>query len=767
MTISTSQNQQSYVGDGVSTAFTYAFPFITITDLKVYLNGVLQSSGYTVTGNAPAGGSGTFAKGTVTFGVAPASLATILIYCDPDQLQSTSLPPNDPFPSKTVEKALDKLTLLIQRLYAKFGNAITMPVGETLNGVLPPAAQRANQLASFDALGNIVTVAAAAQSATALTIALATPAGPSLIGFDQTQAYANTTLGAKERDWVSPTDSPWLADKTGVADAVPAINACYQFCKTQTPPRKMRILDGTYLLGTAPTTFELPRDDGSFSPTIGAGETTLAAEAAVTMPVCLTFNGNVEVEGESAEGVILLGNWTYTSSSIDTSQRIAILQGTSKDSFTQFKFKNLYVKNNMIAVVVQGAATNSDIDIVIDGAGIAIAAQAFEGNSRSSGRRIRCYAGDIVGGWWLQRNRTCSATNMPSSFGGSYPASDIFRGCWGENIVQERIEWTAQPVFDARADSVDTFFNTNFFKTANSAVYPTGRATVNADASFGGAAGYPTYRGVFGWTWWITSRNGRFGSRMKQSVLVSSGSSRGSMYVNAGAEISQRQLYFENSALVDPAGGTGGGNIMGTGRADPYRAGAPNSLSLQLDTEGSLGTYQEEIGGFNNGPGVPAVDPARRYNVQLGNRSSKMFELLGGIRFLDTDSPMLRYQRSQAWTPTLFVGATQQAGLNIDRATFNRLDDSWEFELQLSKASLVISGTGAITIQGLPVSGANGGNASVSYFSMVTSASQLAGCFINGTTIELHKALNRSSPLTQADLTNGALVITVSGKLFA
>src|ERR1043165_1397919 len=131
MTITTTSSQITYAGDGVSLAFAYPYPFITTADLKIYLNGVLQVSGYSVAGLATIGGSGTFPSGTVTFTVAPGVGVTILLVGEPDQLQSTALPPNDPFPSKTVEKMIDKLTLLIQRLFGKFARAIVVPDGET------------------------------------------------------------------------------------------------------------------------------------------------------------------------------------------------------------------------------------------------------------------------------------------------------------------------------------------------------------------------------------------------------------------------------------------------------------------------------------------------------------------------------------------------------------------------------------------------------------------------------------------------------------
>lgn len=587
--------------------------------------------------------------------------------------------------------------------------------------------------------------------------------GTGAVVHSDTVAYAAGTSGNKHKDWISPTDYPWLADKTGVSDAVTALNACYAWCKAN--GKKMRILNGTYLLGSTPSAFECPRDDGSFSPTIGGGETTLAAEAAVNLPVSLVFDGSVEVEGESFEGTILKGSWTYTSSAINTSQAVGAVFGSTKDGYTTLRLRNLTFKNLFIPYIVQGALARSEINVKVDGAAFAGLIQSAEGRTDISVQMIRCYAGTIIGGWWLQRNRSTGASNMPSSFGGSYPASDIFRGCWGENIKFSRIEWTVQPVFDTRADSVDTFFNTNFFKSANSAIYPAGRATVNADAGFAGSAGYPAYRGVFGIPIAIITRNGRYSSAMKFEEIVSSGHSRPGIYINAGSQISVRQFYCENAGLVNPAGGTTS-NTMGTARADPYRAGAVLTLGLWLESEGGGGTYLEELSGVNNAPGVPINDPARTYNVPMPQRSSVAQQFLAGAQLGPDGNPAFTWT-APAFTPGLSVGATPQASLTTDRAICYKAGPIYLFSLQLSKASLTISGTGNVTITGLPVSAANGGWVTVTYFSMLTSTTLQISGFLTSTTIELHKGTSRSAPLTQADLTNGALVLTVSGGIFA
>ncbi len=55
-----------YVGNGSVMAFTYPFPIFEDTDLLVYLDAVLQTTGITVTG------AGETAGGTATFDTAPA-----------------------------------------------------------------------------------------------------------------------------------------------------------------------------------------------------------------------------------------------------------------------------------------------------------------------------------------------------------------------------------------------------------------------------------------------------------------------------------------------------------------------------------------------------------------------------------------------------------------------------------------------------------------------------------------------------------------------
>ncbi|NDE18025.1 hypothetical protein EBZ80_24200, partial [bacterium] len=42
----TTPTSVSYTGNGSSTDYTFPFPYLSKTHIKVYLNGVVQSSGY-------------------------------------------------------------------------------------------------------------------------------------------------------------------------------------------------------------------------------------------------------------------------------------------------------------------------------------------------------------------------------------------------------------------------------------------------------------------------------------------------------------------------------------------------------------------------------------------------------------------------------------------------------------------------------------------------------------------------------------------------
>lgn len=124
MTVSSTSNRKEYTGNGVTTVFAFPYKFIATTDIKVYVAGVLQTSGYTV-------GTPSDSGANVTLSVAPANLASVVIINDPDLLQSSALPSTGPFPSTTVERMVDKVTLQVQRIRDLINRSFTLPDSDT------------------------------------------------------------------------------------------------------------------------------------------------------------------------------------------------------------------------------------------------------------------------------------------------------------------------------------------------------------------------------------------------------------------------------------------------------------------------------------------------------------------------------------------------------------------------------------------------------------------------------------------------------------
>lgn len=112
MTVTATSSRVEYAGNGVTVAFTVPFYFLENADLKVYKDGTLQ----TITTHYTVSGAGNSAGGTVTFLSAPAVSQSIVIFRDPSMAQDADYVENDPFPAQSHERALDKLTMIAQRI---------------------------------------------------------------------------------------------------------------------------------------------------------------------------------------------------------------------------------------------------------------------------------------------------------------------------------------------------------------------------------------------------------------------------------------------------------------------------------------------------------------------------------------------------------------------------------------------------------------------------------------------------------------------------
>ena len=124
MTISSTHNVDKYTGDGVVTIFPYTYRILADAHMKVYLDGVLQTSGYTVSG---AGNS----SGNVTFDTAPD--VEIILQREVPLTQQTDYEEYDPFSATDHENALDKLTMIDQQQQEELDRALKSALGSDIS----------------------------------------------------------------------------------------------------------------------------------------------------------------------------------------------------------------------------------------------------------------------------------------------------------------------------------------------------------------------------------------------------------------------------------------------------------------------------------------------------------------------------------------------------------------------------------------------------------------------------------------------------------
>lgn len=142
-------------GNGVTTIFAYDFMILDEEDLVVEVDGVIQTSGYTVSGVGESGG------GSVTFDIAPASGAEVLRYRARGLVRDTDYQRNGSFDEQTVDKDFDGLQMQVQQLSAAIARAFKAPRLVSADQVLVSSdwAGRHGMFLYFDVDG-VLTVAA-------------------------------------------------------------------------------------------------------------------------------------------------------------------------------------------------------------------------------------------------------------------------------------------------------------------------------------------------------------------------------------------------------------------------------------------------------------------------------------------------------------------------------------------------------------------------------------------------------------------------------
>lgn len=224
MTIPTDASAAQYTGNGVTTTFNYGGRVLEAVHMDVYLDGVLQPSlsGYSVLNV----GSPT---SDIQFSVAPANGVVVTLDNNPPITQQADYVEGDDFPAATHERALDKLTVIAQRLKSTITRTLRFPITDasSLTGELPNAATRALKVLGFDALGNpdvfnsdaqnvVLAQAAATEAAAQAAIATAAAAGFKLKGSVRAGTTAPLAANTYSAGVLTATSNGALAAQDGI-----------------------------------------------------------------------------------------------------------------------------------------------------------------------------------------------------------------------------------------------------------------------------------------------------------------------------------------------------------------------------------------------------------------------------------------------------------------------------------------------------------------------------------------------------------------------
>jgi len=129
MTVAENTNPiNSSIANGVTTVFPYGFQVIDDEDITVAVAGVVQTSGFTVTG---VGGVG----GTVVFTTAPANGSLVVLYLDPVLERETDYQQFGDWLANEVNRDFDRLWLAMQGTGKRIDAAVHVDLSDVEDGL--------------------------------------------------------------------------------------------------------------------------------------------------------------------------------------------------------------------------------------------------------------------------------------------------------------------------------------------------------------------------------------------------------------------------------------------------------------------------------------------------------------------------------------------------------------------------------------------------------------------------------------------------------
>jgi hypothetical protein len=304
MTVSSQTSKETFNGNGVTNVWDLPFRFFDNTDIFAYrLDPVTQTAtllvlgtDYTLSGAGLPEQFGT-APGKITTAVPIASGKQLFVERIMDVEQLTDIVNQGRFFPEVHEDVFDRLTMLIQQNSADISKTLRVQPYDPDPTRIPSAAQRANQLLSFDSFGNPIVVAPASGSATALALSLANKTDPAK-GAGQI-GYRGRWVSQKLDDFLTVEDFGAVGD--GITNDTAAILAMHAYTGGT-----IRLLDKPYFVGSLILSAPVINVLGARKPTANSGMTAL----------------------ESGSGSILIGR-VFLRSTIGNGEKFGVDNGSS------------------------------------------------------------------------------------------------------------------------------------------------------------------------------------------------------------------------------------------------------------------------------------------------------------------------------------------------------------------------------------------------------------------------------------------------------
>lgn len=313
--------------------------------------------------------------------------------------------------------------------------------------------------------------------------------------------------------------------------------------------------DGHYKIkATTNKKVTLPFDDGTYD-TRRAGESALPAETKNQMPVGLEWPSGLSLIGSGINHSSL--DFIWDGATMDLNQTVGVcihVRGWDGTYEARVGARNR-MNGDIGNMVLDGFTTNNAaLGIMADGIVGSVSwgtlqftncgiAMSWMGGDRCTIEKLRmtnCAAGFTVGGWWLTRN-DISGSNTGLGVPPYVEGTDVYCIGWSDFVKVKSLEysnsddWDDNPIYEA----VDTFFNTYFYKSANSRRTSDGGRCTNTGPNLTSAstlAADSPYLGISKRAWSLIGRYHRYHTLNECESLKTWGTSRAAIWASYNGE---------------------------------------------------------------------------------------------------------------------------------------------------------------------------------------------------------------------------------------